>query len=98
MIGSASPSRRDDRLGLDNLLTVEQFDADRDFLNDGDQTVEEVTVSVELLDGEEVVDEAETVIATLGEAETITAMLVVADDPTDLTIEAGVVTYQIAED
>ena len=67
-------------------------------LNDGDQTVEEVTVSIEVLDGEEVVDEAETVIATLGEAETITAMLVVADDPTGLTIKAGVVTYQIAED
>jgi uncharacterized protein (TIGR02588 family) len=67
-------------------------------LNDGDQTVEEVTVSIEVLDGEEVVDEAETVIATLGEAETITAMLVISDDPTGLTIEAGVVTYQIAED
>jgi uncharacterized protein (TIGR02588 family) len=69
-----------------------------EILNDGDQTVEEVTVSIELRDGEEVVDDAETVIATLGEAETITAMLVVADDPTGLTIEAGVVTYQIAED
>ena len=69
-----------------------------EILNDGDQTVEEVTVSIEVLDGEEVIDEAETVIATLGEAETITAMLVVADDPTGLTIDAGVVTYQIAED
>jgi uncharacterized protein (TIGR02588 family) len=69
-----------------------------EILNDGDQTVEEVTVSIEVLDGEEVVDEAETVVATLGEAETITAMLVIADDPTGLTIDAGVVTYQIAED
>jgi uncharacterized protein (TIGR02588 family) len=69
-----------------------------EILNDGDQTVEEVTVSIELLDGEEVVDEAETVIATLGESETVQAVLVVADDPSGLTIEAGVVTYQIAED
>lgn len=66
--------------------------------NDGDQTVEEVVVNIELLDGESVVDEAETVIATLGESETITAVLVVADDPAGLTIEAGVVTYQVAED
>ena len=66
--------------------------------NDGDQTVEEIAVGIELLDGETVVDEAETVIATLGEDETIVAVLVVTDDPTGLTIEAGVVTYQIAEE
>ena len=66
--------------------------------NDGDQTVEEVTVSIEVRDGETVTDEAETTIATLGESETLTAVLVLADDPAALTIDAGVVTFQIAED
>ncbi|HEX5164331.1 MAG TPA: hypothetical protein VFV93_02955 [Thermomicrobiales bacterium] len=65
--------------------------------NAGDQTVEEVTVSIDVIDGENVVQEAETVIATLGEAETVTAVVVLTEDPTGLTIEAGVVTYQIAE-
>ncbi len=69
-----------------------------EIINDGDQTVEEITVSIELLDGEEVVDEGETVIATLGEDEMVSAVLIVSDDPTGLTIEAGVVTFQIAED
>jgi uncharacterized protein (TIGR02588 family) len=66
--------------------------------NAGDQTVEEVAVSIEVLDGDEVVDEGETVVATLSEDEKIMAVLVLADDPAGLTIEAGVVTYQIAED
>jgi uncharacterized protein (TIGR02588 family) len=67
-------------------------------VNDGDQTVEEVTIGIELLDGDTVVAEGETVIATLAEAERVTAVLVVPDDPTGLSIEAAVVTYQIAED
>ena len=66
--------------------------------NDGDATVEEIAVSIELLDGESVVDEAETVIATLGEDERLTAVLVLTEDPAGLTIEAGVVTFQVAED
>jgi uncharacterized protein (TIGR02588 family) len=65
--------------------------------NDGDQTVEEVTVSIDVRNGDTVIQEAETVIATLGEAETVTAVIVLPSDPTGLTIEAGVVTYQIAE-
>lgn len=69
-----------------------------EILNDGDQTVEEVTIGIELLDGETVVAEGETVVATLGESERVTAVMVVTDDPAGLTIEAGVVTYQIAED
>lgn len=64
--------------------------------NDGDQTVEQVTVSIDVRDGETVVQEAETVIDSLGEAETVTAVIVLPEDPTGLTIEAGVVTYQIA--
>ncbi|HYI13761.1 MAG TPA: hypothetical protein VEX37_00100 [Thermomicrobiales bacterium] len=97
--GEADPAR------LEVTILLEQIEQRGDdyyipveILNDGDQTVEEVAVGIELLDGEEVVDEAETVIATLGEAEMVIAVLVVADDPTGLTIEAGVVTYQIAED
>ena len=69
-----------------------------EIVNDGDQTVEEVAVSIELLDGEQVVAEGETVIATLGEAEAVKAVLVVSEDPTGLEIIASVVTYQIAED
>lgn len=69
-----------------------------EILNDGDQTVEEVAVGIEILDGETVVDEAETVIATLGEAEIVTVVLILTEDPTGMTIEAGVVTFQVAED
>lgn len=69
-----------------------------EIVNSGDETVEEVTVSIEVLDGETVVDEAETVIATLGEAESVTAMLVLTEDPSNLQIDAGVVTFQVAED
>ena len=89
---------------LDVVVRTDQIDQRGDSFyvpveihNDGDQTVEEVTVSIDVRDGDTVVQEAETVIASLGESETVTAVIVLSEDPTGLTIEAGVVTYQIAE-
>jgi uncharacterized protein (TIGR02588 family) len=76
----------------------ENFYIPIEIVNDGDQTIEEVTIGVELLDGETVIAEGETVIATLAEDERVTAVMVVPDDPAGLSIEAAVVTYQIAED
>lgn len=67
-------------------------------VNEGDQTVEQVSVGIEVRDGEQIVDEAETVIATLAEDETLTAVVVLDQDPTGLTIETGIVTFQVVED
>lgn len=66
--------------------------------NDGDQTVEEVAVGMELLDGDTIIEEAEAVIPIISEAESVMVVFVVSEDPSTLTIDASITTYQIAED
>jgi uncharacterized protein (TIGR02588 family) len=66
--------------------------------NTGDQTIEEVLITIEARRGEELVDETETVIATLAERGTVSAIVVLTDDPATLQIEAGVSTFQIADE
>ena len=55
--------------------------------NLGDETVEEIVVVVELLQGEETVAEAETTIALLGENERVHAVAVFENDPRPYTGE-----------
>lgn len=66
--------------------------------NTGDQTIEQALIVFEARDGDEVVEETETVIPLLGERGSISGVLVLDRDPTGLDIEARVLTYQIAEE
>jgi uncharacterized protein (TIGR02588 family) len=66
--------------------------------NHGDQTVEEVTVVVELLQGEKAVAESETTIMLLGESERVLATAVFENDPRPYTAEGRTRSFQIAED
>ena len=66
--------------------------------NSGDETVEEIALIIELFDGDEVVAEAETTIALLGEDERITGMAVFAADPRPFRAEGRTRSFQIAED
>lgn len=65
--------------------------------NIGDDAVEEVVVALEARDGETVVEEAESVIASLGENERTVVVFVLDGNPAGLTIDAGVVTFQVVE-
>jgi uncharacterized protein (TIGR02588 family) len=66
--------------------------------NDGDQTIEEIMLVIELFDGEEVVAEAETTIMLLGEDEKVPGMAVFAEDPRPYRAEGRARSFQIAED
>jgi uncharacterized protein (TIGR02588 family) len=66
--------------------------------NLGDETVEEVVVVVELLQGEEAVAEAETTVMLLGESERVLATAVFENDPRPYTAEGRARSFQIAED
>jgi uncharacterized protein (TIGR02588 family) len=66
--------------------------------NLGDQTVEEVTVVVELLQGEKAVAESETTVMLLGEDERVHATAVFENDPRPYTAEGRARSFQVAED
>jgi uncharacterized protein (TIGR02588 family) len=69
-----------------------------DVRNDGDQTIEEIMLVVELFDGEAVVAEAETTIMLLGEDERVAGMAVFEEDPRPYRAEGRPRSFQIAED
>jgi uncharacterized protein (TIGR02588 family) len=62
--------------------------------NLGSEVAEQVLVAIEVSTGGQVVEEAETVIAVIGEDEEVEAVLVLEREPAGLTIEARVVTFQ----
>jgi uncharacterized protein (TIGR02588 family) len=66
--------------------------------NGGDETVEEVLVVIELLDGEEVVGEAETTVLLLGEDERVSGMAVFADDPRPYSAQGRARSFQLPEE
>jgi len=66
--------------------------------NVGDETVEEIVVVVELLQGEEAVAEAETTVLLLGENEYVRATAVFDADPRPYTAEGRARSFQVAED
>jgi uncharacterized protein (TIGR02588 family) len=66
--------------------------------NAGDQTVEEVVVVVELLQGDKSVAQTETTIALLGEQEHVPGVAVFDSDPRPYTAQGRARSFQIAED
>jgi uncharacterized protein (TIGR02588 family) len=66
--------------------------------NRGDETVEEVTLDIQVMSADEVIEEAQTVVALLGEGSTERGMLVLDNDPAGLTIDAAVSSFQIADE
>lgn len=66
--------------------------------NTGDQTIEQVLIAFEVRDGEEIVEDTETVITLLGERGSVSGVLVLDRDPAGLEIEARVMTFLIAEE
>lgn len=65
--------------------------------NTGDETVEEIVIGVEVMRGEELIEETELVISELEEEAEVETILVLDEDPADLAIDAGAETFQIAE-
>lgn len=63
--------------------------------NTGKATAEDVLVVVELMDGDQTVDETELTFRFLGDGESAEGVAVFADDPRAYTLEARVTSYAI---
>lgn len=66
--------------------------------NTGDQTIESVLLLFTIRDGDDVIEETETVLTLLGERGSASGILVLQQDPAGLDIEAVVSTFQVAEE
>ncbi len=63
--------------------------------NVGQATAEDVLVHVELLDGDQTLEETELTFRFLGEGETANGVALFTDDPRSYTLEANVTSYLI---
>jgi len=69
-----------------------------DVHNNGDQTIEQALITFEVYDGDNLVEQTETVIPVLGEHGSVSGVLVLATDPALLHIEARASTFQTSEE
>lgn len=100
--GYAGPGDEPAQIEVDVLQDQAEHRGERFYVpiavrNTGDETVEEIVIGIEVMRGEELVEETELVVSELGEEAEADTMLILDEDPAGLSIDAGAVTFQIAE-